>query len=178
MCIKRILFKRLAKELLPYLTQPAKPFKLETLLLEETDMALVYKVLLPAVVDSDVVTRILNITVDGVSKSIEVAANAVDYTLSPVKEGALVELTIQDIDDVGNKSELSDVYSLVAHDTIVPTKPGQLHLKLVDEVPDEQIPSISPVKDSELEKHTSTTEIDPEPEIPVDTFLNDLNTGN
>ena len=103
-------------------------------------MGLVYKVFLPSS-DSDVVSRTLKLVVDNSEKLLSVSPTVNSYELPPIKEGSSVSLSIQDIDDAGNKSDWSDSLYFTAIDTIIPSTPGKASVKLVAEVADTVAPA-------------------------------------
>ena len=98
-------------------------------------MALVYKVFLPTC-DPDAVSRVLKVEVDGNSSLVTIPPTLSSYELYPVKEGSSVSLSIRDTDNVGNKSEWSDVLSFTAINTIIPSTPGKVSVKLTGKVAD------------------------------------------
>lgn len=99
-------------------------------------MGLVYSAYLPAVSDPDVVKRTVKLVVDNLETNLSVSPTVDKYTLPPIKEGSVVEISVQDEDDAGNKSGWSDTLSFTAIDTIVPSTPGKVSVKLVAEVAD------------------------------------------
>lgn len=114
----------------------SKKGKLEYKLIEENEMGLVYNVFLPANETPDVVKRTLKVSVDGVDKLVEVEPSVSLVTLDPIKDNSSVVLTLQDTDDAGNVSEWSEPLSFTALDTIVPSAPGKISVKLISEVAD------------------------------------------
>jgi hypothetical protein len=82
--------------------------------------------------DKDVVSRTLNVTVDGVPlPSASFPATATDLGEVAVKEGEVVVLVLVDTDDAGNTSAPAEV-TFTAADTIPPSAP-ELGVKLVRE---------------------------------------------
>ena len=82
--------------------------------------------------DKDVVSRTLNVTVDGVSlPPATFAATATDLGEVAVKEGEVVVLVLVDTDDAGNTSAPAEV-TFTAADTIPPAAP-ELGVTLVRE---------------------------------------------
>ena len=82
--------------------------------------------------DKDVVSRTLNVTVDGVPlPSASFPATATDLGEVAVKAGEVVVLVLVDTDDAGNTSAPAEV-TFTASDTIPPAAP-ELGVKLVRE---------------------------------------------
>ena len=85
-----------------------------------------FKVLLPALTDSDVVNRELSVQVGDLPPDVRVllpdAVEATDYS-GP--QDAPVRLSLTDIDDAGNRSEASTL-DVVLADVFAPAKPGEL----------------------------------------------------
>lgn len=104
-------------------------------LIKETRMGLIYEVGLASSVSPDVVKRALKVVVDGVETVTEVDTSSTSYVLSPIKEGANVTVSLQDVDDAGNASEWASA-SFVAKDTLPPDTPGVPTIKLIKEVID------------------------------------------
>lgn len=135
-------FKRIKKLVLLFLIRLVSIIdriinnKWEYKLIEENEMGLVYQVSLPPVTAVDLSKRVLTIKYGDKTSSIELRPNDVSVTLAPVKEGEVVDLTLQDFDDAGNSSLPSDVFSFTAKDTLPPAKPGQVSVLLVEEVAD------------------------------------------
>lgn len=107
-------------------------------------MGLVYRIFLPPVSDVDVVNRVLEYSVDGVSSSISVSTSSEYLDLPPVKELSNVSVKLKDVDDAGNESDWSESLAFVAKDTIVPPAPGGLSTKLVAEVADPTVEVVTP----------------------------------
>ena len=104
-------------------------------LIEENRMGLIYEIGLASSVSTDVVKRVLKVTVDGKESEVEVAAGTEKVLLDPVKDGADVTVALKDVDDAGNSSEWATV-SFVAKDTLPPSTPGAPTVTLVQEVED------------------------------------------
>jgi len=120
-------------------------------------MGLVYRIFLPPISASDVVKRVLDHSVDGVSSTINVDISSKYIDLPPVKQSSNIIVKLKDIDDADNESDWSAPLSFTAKDTIIPPAPGGLSTKLLAEVPDppaEVVPEPTPV-------------VDPEPETPL-----------
>ena len=98
-------------------------------------MGLIYEIGLASSVSTDVVKRVLKVTVDGKESEVEVAAGTEKVLLDPVKYGADVTVALKDVDDAGNSSEWATV-SFVAKDTLPPSTPGAPTVTLVQEVED------------------------------------------
>lgn len=133
-------------------------------------MGLIYNAFLPEVVDVDVVKSVLKVSVDGVETLVDVEKGKTFVELAPVKDGALVGLSVQSVDDAGNVSDWSDVFEFTAVDTIIPVKPGMVSVKLIAEVADpapEPEPTPEPTPEPAPEP-TPEVPVDPAPEVPVD----------
>lgn len=148
------LLKRLLCRLLG-LSCPAIP-KIKLNLDRETNMGLVYRLFLSKPEDSDVVKRVVDLKVNGVSSILEVNSDILTYDLPPVDDNSEVEISVKNVDDAGNESDWSDPIKFVALDTIVPVAPHGLSVKLVAEV------------------STPTPEPLPDPVDPVDPDLNQI----
>ena len=98
-------------------------------------MGLIYEVGLASSVSPDVVKRVLKVTVDNVETVTEVDTSAISHVLDPVKEGANVTVSLQDVDDAGNASEWATA-TFVAKDTLPPDTPGIPTVRLIKEVAD------------------------------------------
>jgi hypothetical protein len=113
-----------------------RPYAVRVTLIRRLEFSemLVYAVSAGPAVDPDVVARRLSITVNGetVSSPVEFAADST--TLGEVKapQGAIVVLSLVDVDDAGNVSEPA-VVEFTANDTIPPTTPGGLGITLLRE---------------------------------------------
>lgn len=97
---------------------------------------LIFSALLaPLTEPHDVVTRHLNVMVDG-NESVHLTTTAADNKFDDfaVPEGSNVELVFADEDDAGNLSEALR-YSFVAVDQIPPGVPGGLSVVPVSEEP-------------------------------------------
>lgn len=99
-------------------------------------MGLIYKVFLPATVDSDVVKRTLKVVVDGKESLVELPGDCKDTLLDPITEGSNVALSLKDTDDAGNDSGWSEALVFSAVDTIIPATPGMISVKVTAEVAD------------------------------------------
>lgn len=98
---------------------------------------LTYTLTAAPVVDKDVVTRSLTVSVDGVSEEPRVySADVVDFGTVTVPQDSNVVLTLVDTDDAGNSS-VPAVVAFVAADTIAPAQPGAVVVTLVGENVDE-----------------------------------------
>jgi len=96
---------------------------------------LVYSVTAGPVVDNDVMSRRLTVTVNGeqISEPVDFDSSATSLGEIKVEQDSSVVLTLVDIDDAGNASEPA-VLEFVATDTIPPAKPGEFGVALVREV--------------------------------------------
>lgn len=113
-------------------------------LIGEKNMGLLYRAFLPEAVDSDVVSREVGVSVDGVSSILRVPVESKFVDLPAIAEGASVAVVLRDTDDAGNVSEWSEEVSFIARDTIPPNKPGAPSLKLLGEVSDPVSPEPEP----------------------------------
>ena len=109
--------------------------RIRVYLIKERDMGLVYRVYLGELGASDVVSREVSYSVDGVTSVIVIPANAESVDLPPINEGVVVEIAVRDTDDAGNVSDWSVPYIFSTRDTIRPRMPGAVKLELLDEVP-------------------------------------------
>ena len=92
-----------------------------------------YNVSVAYPVDADVVSRILIVTVNGVDQPANVlAGTATDLGAIEVPQGALVVLSLTDVDDAGNKSQPATL-EFTAEDTLAPAQPGGFAVTLVSE---------------------------------------------
>ena len=133
--VKRIL-RLLLLILLIILSKAGKKRRLlEYKLIKENKMGLIYEVGLASSVSPDVVKRVLKVTVDNVETVTEVDTSAISHVLDPVKEGANVTVSLQDVDDAGNASEWATA-TFVAKDTLPPDTPGIPTVRLIKEVAD------------------------------------------
>ena len=132
-------------------------------------MGLIYRAFLPPTKASDVVTRLIKYTVDGVDNILEVGVNDTYFDLTPVKDNANCVVSIKDIDDSGNESDWSSSVAYVAKDTIVPGTPEGLSVKLNREVPDdpEPVPTPAPQPDPVVVPEPDTAVV-PEPNEELD----------
>lgn len=125
-------------------------------LIGECEMGLLYRAFLPEVVDGDVVSREVGLSVDGVLSILRVPLIDKFVDLPAITEGATVAVKLRDTDDAGNVSEWSEEVIFTAKDTIPPNKPGAPSMKLLGEVADSIPPPVEP--EPEL-----TPEPEPEP---------------
>lgn len=105
-------------------------------LLEENTMdTIVFDVSLPPVsVPSDVVSRELQVIVDGAQAEVKsVGKDDTVVSRISVPQDSAVRLELRNIDDSGNVSEPS-VFEFTAVDTISPPAPGTLGVVIVDEI--------------------------------------------
>lgn len=94
---------------------------------------LTYTISAAPVVDSDVVSRVLTVSISGEEPSERtLPGSAVDFGQLTVAQDVTVTLTLVDVDDAGNKSEPA-VVEFVAADTLPPGQPGGLGVTLVGE---------------------------------------------
>ena len=92
-----------------------------------------YSVSVAAPVDADVVSRILVVTVNGVEQPANaLAGDATDLGAIEAPQGALVVLSLTDVDDAGNKSVPATI-EFTAEDTLAPAQPGAFTVTLVSE---------------------------------------------
>ena len=83
-----------------------------------------YDLGLPHVGAPDVKTRELSITVAGQASVLTFEASTRAHTLSGVPEGAVVSITLVDIDDAGNRSLPSPALVFTAVDDVPPDQPA------------------------------------------------------
>ena len=83
-------------------------------------MGLKYRVYLPEVGASDVVSREVSLSVDGEDSILQVSADNPFVDLPVLLEGVVVSLAVRDTDDAGNVSDWSEVYTFYTRDTIRP----------------------------------------------------------
>lgn len=117
-------------------TQIRKPVIFYKQVKGHTNMAnqLVFTVSAGPVVDVDVVSRVLTVTVgDETPVTSEFSAESVDLGEITVQQDATVVMTLVDVDDVGNRSEPA-VVTFVAADTLPPSQPGGFGVTLIREV--------------------------------------------
>lgn len=96
-------------------------------------MSLVYTVTSGPTVDSDVVTRRLMVTVNGLpAGSTDHPKDTTSFGEIKVDQDASVVVTLVDIDDAGNESQPAFL-EFVAKDEIAPAQPGTLGVTLVRE---------------------------------------------
>ncbi len=109
----------------------SKPF-FRYKLLKETNMGLVYELVCDKPVDADVVERRLTVTVNGSVIGTETYSGEVtNLGEKSFTQGDSVELSLVDVDDVGNVSEPA-ILNFVAADTLAPSVPG-LSVNLIRE---------------------------------------------
>jgi hypothetical protein len=107
-----------------------------TFLREDRDM-IQFKVVLPEVADSDVVSRELSVKIGEGEPDVRiVAAGVVEVEGFEGPQNAPVVLSLLDIDDAENRSEPSTLETVLA-DTFPPAKPGELSLVATGETSDE-----------------------------------------
>jgi hypothetical protein len=82
--------------------------------------------------DPTVATRRLKVKVDGAELSTKDYAKDATFEGFEVAAGAAVELSLIDLDDVGNEST-PDVFSFTAQDTIPPAAPSGLAVTAISE---------------------------------------------
>lgn len=110
-------------------------------LLEKNDM-LVYGLSVGAVVDSDVVKRVLTVEVnDTLLETREFSPDTTDLGEVSLVEGDNVNLALVDVDDAGNVSEPAFI-KFVAADTIPPSVPGGFGATLLREVASNDVPVV------------------------------------
>lgn len=107
-------------------------------------MGLLYRAFLPEVVDGDVVSREVGLSVDGVLSILRVPPTDKFVDLPAITEGATVAVKLRDTDDAENVSEWSEEVIFTAKDTIPPNKPGAPSMKLLGEVADSIPPPVEP----------------------------------
>jgi hypothetical protein len=100
---------------------------------------LTYRVSAGAPVDSDVVSRILSVTVNGEEKGSTSYPVSEDLGVVVVPQDAVVKLSLVDVDDAGNVSPAAE-YEFTAVDTLPPAQPGFLGVTLVSESPAPEAP--------------------------------------
>ncbi len=130
-------------------------------LIGENLMGLKYRVYLPELGASDVVSREVSLSVDGEDSILRVSADNPFVDLPVLAEGVVVSLAVRDTDDAGNVSDWSEVYTFHTRDTIRPRRPGSVKVELLDEVADPTPPAPEP-------------EPEPEPEPAVEPSPEDL----
>jgi hypothetical protein len=89
-------------------------------LIGENLMGLKYRVYLPELGASDVVSREVSLSVDGEDSILQVSADNPFVDLPVLLEGVVVSLAVRDTDDAGNVSDWSEVYTFYTRDTIRP----------------------------------------------------------
>ena len=93
-----------------------------------------FVLVMPPVGAADVVKRHLTVSVGSSDPMVlELAADAVESSVLEGEDGYAVVGSLVDEDDVGNKSEARE-FSFVLVDTIAPPQPGEMGLKVVEEV--------------------------------------------
>lgn len=118
---------------------PFVPFAPKVEIYKETHMGLVYNAILPEVLDSDVVKKTVKVVVDGDVKLIDVAKDVFTVELPPVKDNAVVSVSVAHVDDAGNASDFGQELTFTAVDTIIPAVPGLVSVKLIAEVADPEV---------------------------------------
>lgn len=94
---------------------------------------LIYSVTAAPVVDADVVTRRLAVTVNGeVRETKDFTADSTSFGELGFADNDSVVLTLVDIDDAANVSEPA-TFEFVATDTIPPAAPGSFGVTLIRE---------------------------------------------
>jgi hypothetical protein len=151
---------------------PRKPKRLKVFLQGENIMGLLYKVGLPPVEDHDVVAKKLRVFVNDVESVYELGGDVFEHTLSPIPHGSIVSIMVAHIDDAGNESDWSKVYTFDAKDTIRPYMPGPVSVVLLEEVADAVAEPVEPLLDTPLEPTpgipTVEDTVDLPPDHPVD----------
>ena len=137
-------------------------------------MGLIYELQVPSPSSYDVASRVIRLTVNGVSGDMPLIVTESTVSTGPIKENSRVSVQIKDIDHAGNHSEWSEPYEFIALDTLPPPQPGKVGAVLVSQVPDEPSPNVVEgdavvVAPSEVVTPTPETNTEDEP-------LNDSNT--
>jgi hypothetical protein len=110
-----------------------KPGKLQiTLIKENGENMLEYKILLPAHDVKDLVDRELTVTVGDTVDVFHLAPDAMESAVLTASQDSVVSLSLVDVDDAGNRSEAS-VLEVTITDTIAPPTPGTLSVVVVGE---------------------------------------------
>ena len=130
-----------------------------------------FKVNLPPKSAGDVKGRELSVTIgdsEPVIRNLGANTNVVEGLEGP--QDATVVLALTDIDDSGNRSEVSTLETVLL-DTFAPAKPGDLGVQLVGErtVPDPVDPEpTNPIDPVDPEPTNPADPVDPEPTNPID----------
>lgn len=104
------------------------PGSLTLRLLEKKMSTISFKVLLPTLLDTDVVKRELTVQIADLPPAVETLdADAVESANYSGPQDAPVHLSLTDVDDAGNRSEAS-VLDAALVDVFPPAKPGELSL--------------------------------------------------
>lgn len=112
----------------------ARPGPLQIRFLREDHDMIQFKVVLPPVVDTDVVSRELSVQVaDGEPTVLPLAKDQTEAEGFEGPQDADVSLSLVDIDDAGNRSEASTLDVTLA-DTFPPAAPGELSIVQTGEV--------------------------------------------
>jgi hypothetical protein len=126
-------FSGIERELKRLVRKQSRPVALRARLSSQESSMLIYSVSAAPVVDADVVTRRLSVTVNGEAREpVDFAADATSFGELGFADNDSVVLTLVDIDDAGNSSEPA-VFEFVATDTIPPAKPGEFGVTLLRE---------------------------------------------
>jgi hypothetical protein len=106
-----------------------KPGILTIVLTGEKSMSTIsFKVVLPALVDTDVVSRELSVKIGEADAIVQtVAKDVAEVDGFSGEQDVAVVLSLTDIDDAGNRSEVSTLEDKLI-DTFAPAKPGELSL--------------------------------------------------
>jgi hypothetical protein len=113
--------------------QNHRPGRLTLLTIGQNNMALKFKVVLPTELTPDVINRELTVTINGETQVQNVAKETAEVGDFEGPDGAIVELSLVDVDDAGNRSDAS-VLTTSLTDTIAPAKPGDLAMVVTAEV--------------------------------------------
>ena len=123
---------RALEDVLAAYRRPPTPGPLSVKIAREQDMALIYEVTLPPPGAADVTIRELTVTVAGGAPAVSDLGPEEAPPEIAAEPGQDVELSLCDVDDAGNRSEVS-VLSFTASDTLPPPAPGQLGVTVVRE---------------------------------------------
>lgn len=115
---------------------------------------LTYRVSAAAPVDSDVVSRIVTLTVNGADQGSTAYPVGTDLGVVVVPQNAVVKISLVDVDDAGNRSPASE-YEFTAVDTLPPAQPGFLGVTLVSESPAPVEPVVEPAVEPTPEEPTA-----------------------
>jgi hypothetical protein len=126
-------FSGIERELKRLVRKQTRPVALRARLSSQESSMLIYSVSAAPVVDADVVTRRLSVTVNGEAREpVDFTADATSFGELGFADNDSVVLTLVDIDDAGNSSEPA-VFEFVAVDTIPPAAPGDFGVTLLRE---------------------------------------------